>query len=257
MRRLLVPLLLLVLAAWAANTKLYLKDGSFHIVREYQVQGDRVRFYSVERSEWEEMPLSLVDLKRTESESAARSAEVAKESKIIAEEEKAERAVADEVSRIPQDPGVYWVEAGQTKILHAAESTLRTNKGRSILKRLAPIPVVTGKGTVEISPAHLPNIFTNPDQEFYMQLSQLESFGIIRVNPKGSVRVVENVTFMPVTNEVIEEVSEVLTFQRELAEGLYKIWPKEPLAPGEYAIVQYSQGKLNMQVWDFAIKASK
>jgi hypothetical protein len=36
--------------------------------------------------------------------------------------------------------------------------------------------------------------------------------------------------------------------------GLYKIWAKEPLRPGEYAVVQYTLGTLNIQVWDFGIK---
>ena len=62
MRKILLALAALALTAWAANLKLYLKDGSYHIVREYQVQPDRVRYYSVERSEWEEIPLDLVDL---------------------------------------------------------------------------------------------------------------------------------------------------------------------------------------------------
>ena len=54
MRRILVFWLLAVFAAWAAlNIKLYLKDGGYHLVREYQVQSDRVRYYSVERSQWE------------------------------------------------------------------------------------------------------------------------------------------------------------------------------------------------------------
>ena len=63
---------MVVLTAWGANLKLYLKDGTFQVVREYQVDQDRVRFYSVERSEWEVIPLDLVDLKRTESEVAER-----------------------------------------------------------------------------------------------------------------------------------------------------------------------------------------
>jgi hypothetical protein len=37
-------------------------------------------------------------------------------------------------------------------------------------------------------------------------------------------------------------------------DGLYKIWPKDPLPAGEYAVVQYTQGKVNMRVWDFAVK---
>jgi len=33
---------------------------------------------------------------------------------------------------------------------------------------------------------------------------------------------------------------------------LYKIWPTKPLEPGEYAVVEYTDGKVNIQVWDFA-----
>ena len=54
MRRFLPALFVLAFLAWAANLKLYLKDGSFQVVREYQVQTDRVRYYSIERSDWEE-----------------------------------------------------------------------------------------------------------------------------------------------------------------------------------------------------------
>ncbi len=245
---------LLSVAAWGANLQLYLKDGSYHIVREYQVVSDRVRFYSVERSDWEEMPLDLVDLKRTEAEAAQRKAELEKDAKVISEEEKAEREIQNEVMKIPQDPGVYWVENGQTKILRQAESNLRTNKGRSVLKRLSPLPMVTGKATVELDNPHSENIFTNPEQEFYIQLSDPERFGIAKLTPKGAVRIVENVTIMPVTNEMIEEPNLVPILRRQLADNLYKIWPKDPLEPGEYAVVEYTPGKVNMQVWDFAIK---
>jgi hypothetical protein len=256
MKRALLLVFLLAFAAWAANVKLYLKDGDFHVVREYQVQGDRVRFYSVERSEWEEIPLALVDLKRTESEAGARKAEIEKESKLMSEEEAADRALKDEVSRIPQEPGVYWVEAGQTKTLKQAQSNLRTNKGRSILKKLAPVPLVTGKATLEIDDAHTATVFTTARPEFYIQLSQIERFGIVRIEPKekDKVRVVENVTLMPVTEEKIEEPALIPILQRELDSGLYKFWPKEPLTAGEYAVVQFTAGEVNMQVWDFAVK---
>jgi hypothetical protein len=51
--------------AAAANIKLYLKDGTYQLVREYLVLSDRVKFYSSDRADWEEMPLVLVDLKKT------------------------------------------------------------------------------------------------------------------------------------------------------------------------------------------------
>jgi hypothetical protein len=49
----------------------------------------------------------------------------------------------------------------------------------------------------------------------------------------------------------------VETFQKQLADGLYKIWPKQPFEPGEYAVIEYTEGKMNIQIWDFAIQPAK
>jgi hypothetical protein len=255
MRKLLLALAILACAAWAANLKLYMKDGSYHIVREYQVQPDRVHFYSVERSGWEDVPLDLVDLKRTRSEAAEREASLEEDAKVMAQEEKAERDLAKEKTRIPQDPGAYWLLGEQAQVMKLAQSTINTNKGRAVLKKLSPIPVFNGKATLEIQGAHSPTVFTDPEQEFYLQLSELERFGIARLTTKGAVRIVEKVTTVPVVNEVVEEPTMVEILKMELASGLYKIWPKEKLEPGEYAVVEYTEDKLNIQVWDFAIQA--
>lgn len=251
-------LLALAVAAWAANLKLYLNDGTYQIVREYKIQGDRVRFYSIERSDWEEIPKELIDLKRTETEAKQRQAELDREAKSFSEEEKAARDLEKEVMRIPQNPGVYWVEGDQAKALKAAESTLHTNKGRSVLKILTPLPVVSGRATLEIPNPHSEHIFSNPEQEFYIQLSETERFGIIRVTPKGAVRIVENINIVPVSKEMEEERDPVDIFQKQMTpDGLYKIWPKQPMPAGEYAVVEFSEGKMNMQIWDFAVKPSK
>jgi hypothetical protein len=248
----------LACAAWAANIKLYMKDGSYQLVREYQLKLDRVRFYSVERAEWEEIPLDLVDLKHTESDAAARQAQLQKDAKDLEEEQKAQHEFERERRRIPQDPGVYWLDGGKAKVIPAAESAVHTNKGRAVLAKLTPIPMVSGKGTLELQGAHSANVFTDPEQEFYIQLSETERFGLFKLMPgKGGVRIVENLTFIPVTKDIEEEPVIIESFQKELdPSGLYKIWPREPLPPGEYAVVEYTEGKLiNIQVWDFAIAA--
>jgi hypothetical protein len=255
MRKAWLALVLLVFTAWAANIKLYLKDGGYHLVREYKVETDRVHFYSVERDEWEDIPLDLVDLKRTESEAAARKQTLEHDAKVLAEEETAERAVAKETSRIPQNPGVYWLDGDKTQTLKAAEGAVHTDKRREILKALSPIPAISGKATLEIDGAHSPNVFHNPEQEFYIQLSETERFGICKLTPKGAVRIVENLTYVPVTKDVEEEPTIIEIFRQQMApDGLYKIWPKEKLPPGEYAVIEYTAGKVNIQIWDFAIR---
>src|SRR4051812_2897040 len=107
MLKYLAALLVLAASLWAANLKLYMKDGSYHVVREYQVQGDRVHFYSIERSGWEDIPLDLIDLKRTQSEAADRQERLEADARSQAAEEKALRDIENEKRKIPQDPGVY------------------------------------------------------------------------------------------------------------------------------------------------------
>ncbi|MEO7649854.1 MAG: hypothetical protein ABIZ80_05260, partial [Bryobacteraceae bacterium] len=112
------------ISAFAANVRLYLKDGGHHVVREYQVQDDRVRYYSVERSDWEEIPKDLVDLKRTESERVERKEKLAEESRLLAEEDKAERQRANEVSKVPQGPGVHYINGDALSPLKQADTKI-------------------------------------------------------------------------------------------------------------------------------------
>ncbi len=253
MRRVLAVLLFVSVSALAANVRLYLKDGAYHIVREYAVQQDRVHFYSVERSDWEDIPLALVDLRRTETEIAEHKSAVAEETKMVAAEEKVERELAHEKTKIPQDPGVYQlIDGKELRILRLAESKLHTDRRRSVLKAVSPIPLVSGKATVEVDkPRSSYNVETDTP-EFYIQLSAEQRFAIIRLTQHGNVRIAEKVTIIPITKEAVEEPDEVEIFRKQLdANGLYKIWPQKPLTPGEYAVVENTPGKLNMQIWDF------
>jgi hypothetical protein len=104
--------------------------------------------------------------------------------------------------------------------------------------------------------AHATTVFTDPEQEFYVQLEGTEAFGIAKLTTKGAVRVVENLTYHPLTNDIVIEDRTMMDYlHRQLGDGLYKIWPKDPLPPGEYAIVRYTDGKVDIESYDFAVKA--
>ena len=131
-------LLLSVLAAprlaWA-NQKLYMKDGSYQIVSSYEIQGDRVRYFSVERSEWEEVPTELVDLdatKRAQDETKATEKKQLEEAKQT--DQKRFYKPPDqgmEVApgiRLPGDDGIFTVDGKRVVRLAQSASEVVTDK---------------------------------------------------------------------------------------------------------------------------------
>ena len=132
-----LALLLLAATLLFANTfKLYLKDGDYQMVSEYKVEGDRVRYYSTERGQWEEIPVALCDLKKTESQRQQVTQKLQKDAKLEDEEEKLERAQRREMERIPMNSGAYFVNNDQVKSLEYAESTFVKDKKRTVFRRL-------------------------------------------------------------------------------------------------------------------------
>lgn len=141
--RMLCGFLLIAFCLLGANVKLYMKDGTYQLVREYQVQDDRVRFFSTDRDEFEEVPVSLVDLEKTQAEIKAHQEEVKENLAANAAEDKAERDAAKEVERVPQENGVYLIEEDKLTPIKAAESKIvmdKTNRAQ------APEPGATGRG---------------------------------------------------------------------------------------------------------------
>ena len=124
------PVLLLLLAAavslFGATLRLYLKDGSYQLVREYQVLSDRVKYLSAERGEWEEIPLDLVDLNHTKQEVAEHEDQLRQEEKTQAEEDAAIKEQKLEATYVPDEPGGYYVRADKLDALKQADVTMIT-----------------------------------------------------------------------------------------------------------------------------------
>ncbi len=248
-------ILCFALAASAATVRLYLTDGTYQLVREYEVKQDRVRFFSTEREEWEEIPLDMIDLARTKKEVGEREATISAETKAQSEEDAALRQAAKEVEQIPTQDGVYYVHGDKLEPIKIAESKIVNNKRRSVLKALSPLPFVTGKQTLELDGDTAELRIAEKRPEFYFRLSAEERFGIIKLTPtKKGARIVEKLEVVPVSKEVIETREEVDTFKKQVGDLLFKIWPEKDLDPGEYALIQYTEGKVNPQVWDFGVK---
>ena len=149
----------------ALAKRLILKDGSYQAVIKYEVKGDRVRYLSAERGEWEELPYSLVDWPATEKyEKDRASGEVSPVAHEISEEEKAEReeeqAKVPEVSpglRLPYEDGVFLLDAfrGQPQLLQLNQNggeVDRDVKGNII--RATINPLAGSKQAIELKGEH-------------------------------------------------------------------------------------------------------
>jgi len=74
-----------------AVKRLILTDGSYQTATEWKKSGDRVKYFSAERGEWEEIPVALVDWKATDEWNADRAKSDTEEMKQVTAEEVAAR----------------------------------------------------------------------------------------------------------------------------------------------------------------------
>ncbi|MDP2735244.1 MAG: hypothetical protein Q8P12_03485, partial [bacterium] len=119
--------------ASAADQKLILKDGADQLVRSYEIKGDRVRYFSAERLDWEEMPASLVDWEATEK--AKQEAEKVPEVEL--ETPPPQFQVAPGLP-LPDKEGVYAYDGKQLQVLEQSQATVRNDRIRSILGTVVP-----------------------------------------------------------------------------------------------------------------------
>ena len=141
----------------ATNHRLILKDGTYQMVRKYEIVGNRVRYISVERGgDWEELPVDLVDWDATrkwERDHANQPEEAVspamKEAAEIDREEAADRAEQQsrrpEVAKgleLPDEDGVFVLDTfeGTPELVELLPVDLALNaKNRHGLSTLNPL----------------------------------------------------------------------------------------------------------------------
>jgi hypothetical protein len=145
--------------AQQAARRLILKDGSYQAITKYEVKGERVRYYSAEREEWEEMPSSLVDWPATEKYEKDRAATPSiPEAALIDKETDAERAAdVPQVApglHLPELSGMFLLDnfKGQPQLVEVpqGEGVIDHNNKTNILRGV----VASGKETIELDGEH-------------------------------------------------------------------------------------------------------
>src|ERR1700687_2334715 len=140
--------------------RLILKDGSYQLATKWEVKGDRVRYLSAERDEWEELPNSLVDWAATDKFEKDRPAgvpapEAVELDKEVEAERRAEEAKTPQVVpglHLPDDGGMLLLDTFQTQpqlvLLQQNTGEINRNKRTNML-RSAIIPIASSKQTIE------------------------------------------------------------------------------------------------------------
>jgi hypothetical protein len=266
--------------------RLILKDGSYQSVTKYEVHGDRVRYLSAERGEWEEVPNSLVDWDATEKfEQGRAQGKVAPEAVELDKELEAERKAEQERSpqvapglRLPDEGGIFLLDTyenlPQLAELQQSGGEVEKNTKANIL-RSAINPLGGSKQTIELPDAHakvqshttIPSLYINIDSSEGVPAAAqaamggpptmpAERFKIIRVQAKGGKRVAGTVK-VAVTGKTKADERFVASTVTAMTGGWVKLTPTEPMTAGEYAVAEM-MGKdgMNLYVWDFGVNPS-
>lgn len=241
-------------AALAQRLAIFLTDGTRLDVREFEALEGRVRYFSLDRRQWEEVPADLVDMERTRVHNRLAQAAVQVREEEDRREREAARRARTELHSVPLDDGVYYLAGGGPLPMEQAFWDLGKSKKRTVLNVLAPMPVMPGKRTLSIPGLAAEMVTTGPKPAFYLRLDEFSRFGIVRVKPeKGrDRRIVQTILRVPRTEDEFEQQEEVDVFRQQLAPLVYKVWPVEPLPAGEYAVVDFTPGETDLRAWDFS-----
>lgn len=247
--------------------KLVMKDGTSQIVSSYQIQGGRVRYFSVERGEWEEVPAAMVDWDATKKAQA----DDAKQEEALDEEVKAEEAAAKAAPLdvdasleivpgvfLPPGEGIFILDGRAIFPLHQSAATSKSSKKRLVEQVLVPVPIVPSRRDVELVGAHASFRITNPSPEFYLRTTDpgQPEVELIEAHVHGDKRHIEDVDSLFTQKSEKRKTMPLQVW--EVAKGVYRFTLGQPLKPGEYALAEVSAKEgMNLLVWDFGVDPAR
>jgi hypothetical protein len=251
----------------AENIKLYLKDGTFQLVKSYEVHGDRVRFYSLDRSEWEEMPVSLVDFDATrrvqEEEKVQQKKELERAHEFDKERVEIPANTGYELApgiHLPAEEGVFAFDGVRVIRLIQSSAEVVKDKKRAALLMAIPGPLLKERSLVVLPGEKAAVRILVAQPVFYVNsaagLGTKLDLIPVASNKRKEVRTVEKIQGGVGMGQSGETRSEIQIERVQLAPGLFKLKPMQPLAFGEYALGELMGDQLNLEVWDFGVDAA-
>jgi hypothetical protein len=290
-RTILIAILLLIgtLAFADTSKRLILKDGTYQSVTKYEIQGDRVHYYSAERFGWEDVPKDLIDwpaTQRYEEELKKGVAHTAEQiDKEVEEEKREEEARTPEVApklRLPDGGGVYVVDyyRENPELIELQQATSELNKDtKGNILRAAINPLASTKQKIEVPGPHAkvqvhvprPAIYLNVEDTqanattgdsdktndaVLMPPSKPNRYRFVKMDEKKDARVLGNLK-VTITGKTSQQQLFVPSSGEQISGGWIKITPTQDLAPGEYAVVEMlGEKEMNLYVWDFGVDPS-
>jgi len=245
-----------------AVTKLYLKDGSYQLVKEYKVEGDRVSYYSLERSRWEDVPLALVDFDKTRQTQAQEKTQAEKE---VEEAKKVEKERFEDVVttgwevapgiHLPGDEGAFAFDGVRVVRLVDSPAMVVRDKKRMALLMALPGPLVKARSLVVLEGPRATIRVRSLQPTFYVQSADNAGARVTLVSLRQgkNSRVVEKVQGGIGLGQSGELREAIPLERKQVAPGIYQLKPSAPLPIGEYALGQMEGDKLNLDVWDFGV----
>jgi hypothetical protein len=269
-----------VSAASDRGKKLVLKDGSFQLVRDFQRNGERVRYLSAERGDWEEIPAAMVDWDATAKAEAAAVKEENAFLKTVHHEQVEQTAEMprDVDASLPVAPGIFLppgegmfvVEGKSVTSLNQVGAEIRTDKKQRLKQVLSPVPIIPSKRNIEIPGAKAARRINSERPEFYLREPPPDPDGVstirkssrpgetgpeielVRLTVKGGKRQIESIRSL--FGQDISDDRNSISMQRwDVAKDLYRFTLSQELPAGEYAFAEILPDGVNLYVWDFGV----